>query len=205
LIGGINLGREITLECIPIITLAINAITMVAVIAAAVIYGFQLHQMTRATDAATLSANTAKRALELCERADLQIVDLHLSPDSRADANAKLSVKYQNYGRTTAKNVRATIRFREMPAVSPSAVTPPAMVAPGAHNCFNMPLSAINNQLTASDYDRINNLAQELWFIITIEFFDVFDIHNGIVYEARFDTKVRGFGFTSQRIYDHKA
>lgn len=192
------------MEYVPIVSLAISVITMIAVIAAAIIYGCQLRQMTKATEAATLSANTAKRALELCERADLQIVDLHLSPDNRVEANAKLSVKYQNYGRTTAKDVRATIRFREMPAPSPSAVTPPSMVAPGAHNCFNMPLSGINSQLTASDYDRINNLDQELWFIITIDFLDVFDIHNGIIYEARFDTKVRGFGYTSQRIYNHK-
>jgi len=193
------------MDCLPFISLLINAVTMAAVIAAAIVYFLQLKQMTIATKAATLSATSAKRALELCERADLQIVDMHISPNNRVEANATLSVKYQNYGRTTAKDAKSFVRFREMNTHSPSAVIPPTMVAPGGTSCFDMALSSINSQLTASDYDRINNIDGQLWFIITIEYLDVFDISNGIVYEACFNTKTRGFGFTSKRYYDGKA
>jgi hypothetical protein len=139
------------------------------------------------------AADHGKLATELCESADLQLHKYYLAPTHKVDANAVLNVTFKNFGRTTAKEIKTSICFRDRPFRAATNVSPPDIVAPGETGFWEVYLCHLNNQMTFTDYDRINTSLKEVWFLVRIDFLDVFDIKHWIEYQLRFDTEKQGF------------
>lgn len=99
------------MDCLQIISVAISTVTMFAVIVTAIIYACQLHQMTKATEAATASAKAAEKSVAAMEctahkqlRAYIQIHPWMLHKFS-STVPVTVDFKIHNFGQTPAKKV----------------------------------------------------------------------------------------------------
>lgn len=145
------------------------------------------------------NAESTKIALEMAEKADLQLTDIALAPHHMYEPGAKLSLTYQNYGKTTAKDVDVSVHYADMPQAEPGGRVERTDVAPGARVSTAIPIERIH-KLWQPDYARVMNEGEV--FIIVIEYFDVFGARNRIVYDTFYSGVERGFTFkaTSERI-----
>jgi hypothetical protein len=81
-----------------------------------------------AAKAASLSANLAKTALQLSERADVLVDKMGMDSKAPISVGSKVIVELRNFGRTTAKKVRTELHFKTKTGVQ-NASKPLALAA----------------------------------------------------------------------------
>jgi len=175
----------------------LNLITTVAVVVGAIIYYHQLVQMRKATEAATISANTAKRALELCECAELQITEMNITTGVVLGPNSKFQFAYQNFGRTTASQVESKIAFRNDGVFNASVG--PAIIAPGNKVYCPIDLGTMTSPFNQAEFDRINARDNPFQVIVETTYLDVFEDQHTVRYTGLFNDGAFGYTCTKSR------
>jgi hypothetical protein len=139
----------------------------------------------------------SSRALELAERAELQILNLALPPTTRFERITRLEITIKNFGRTVATDVISNVRFHDME--SATAATTPCIVAPGATNTFPYLITDINGPLSDEEFLSFTSGHKVFKIVVEVSFTDIFDKRVTTVYDIFWDIKDRGFKFTSVR------
>jgi hypothetical protein len=110
--------NNINMECLQLVTVAINAITMLAVITAAVIYGCQLAEMRHSTDAALAAYAEAARANAIASANIRQQTRAYVGisygvpGEGFSLAGNTFQIKIVNGGQTPAHNVTSSINWK---------------------------------------------------------------------------------------------
>jgi hypothetical protein len=125
-------------------------------------------------EAAVLAANTAKRALEISERADILVNRVVISSGGLISLDTAITVWIKNSGRTRAQGVTATCRCTihpEEPHQTPTARIPMAL---GAGESTDVPFVPKGQWFTPEIVDKINKGESLLSFYAEISYNDVF-------------------------------
>ena len=131
--------------------------------------------------AAKLAADTAKRALETTERADVMI-ETAASPDApNITAGNPITIVFRNFGRTRAQDVAvdgslwlATENGSRVALLVKAAI--PAVIGPkGIHTMALKPTGAF---LTGEEIVRVNDGSATLSLYVTIKYQDPFGTHS---------------------------
>ena len=150
-----------------------------------------------AADAAKLSADTAKRALELCEAAELQIVAMNMSPSHRIESGSQFNFSYQNFGRTVATDVVSKVDFREEKLGR--AFTSRAIIAAGYTLHCVVALDSIIPPFNEDELARINSGDNRLNVTVRTSYKDVFGVTQTIEYYGTFKDGAFGYMCTKYR------
>jgi hypothetical protein len=136
---------------------------------------FQSIQTKKAAQAAQKSAGIAEMALTLAERADVLLDAAGLVPNGPPTPDSHVALKFKNFGRTRAKNVRSSIVII-IPGVPDSEPSPETFViGPGGTRLvgfFNF-----REFLNQETFERIRNGMISLKFSGTITYDDIFGEH----------------------------
>jgi hypothetical protein len=142
-----------------------------------------------------LLMRSSHSAVGMIERAEIQLTDLNLPPFNRLETKAKIQVGYKNFGKTTANEVIANIRFPEMK--SANLATTPAIIASGASNFCTFEIDSINGTISEADLGRFNSGEKAFGVVVEISFTDIFDKRITTIYFAEWDKDIRAFKHTA--------
>src|SRR6185436_18778597 len=154
-----------------------------------------LKETKKAADAAILSANIAKRALETLERADIMVTEVRLdnpddveipqdTPVAALRWNTRISVVFKNVGRSKAKHLTHLCRLRlvnhEDLHHDWMTNSLPYELAPGEPAIAN--LRAVGDRLQPHIIDEINNGDKKLHLDCVVDYHDIFgNLHHAEV------------------------
>ena len=158
-----------------------------------------MDETRRAANAAMLSAETAKKALELCERADVQLTDIKWIQSEFFGVDYMI----KNFGRTRAENVISEFFVQGTDNIHHSQL-PIVVAATNTHNVrisFDSTNTPFKGGLAVRMYDGRATVA----VIIHIDYKDVFGTSHRISYDAVFRRDTDRFAITRSMADRNKA
>lgn len=127
--------------------------------------------------AARQSANNEERAVRLTERADVLVegVSIVRPQNNPFFADGRVKLKFRNFGRTRANNVKASISV-SVPDAVPVSPAPLPLMALAAGSSVNVPFDYFGKWLTKETMQAIIDGDAQLRFDATITYTDVFGL-----------------------------
>ena len=125
--------------------------------------------------AALKSAQTAENALRLSERADilLESAGIVFSPSQVFDGDARLVLRFRNWGRTRATDVRFDVRMI-IPGIIDSSAPPLPLMVLGAGQEQSVSFQTFREHLAKNTFEDIAAGRADLQFVSWLVYKDVF-------------------------------
>ncbi|HLW52955.1 MAG TPA: hypothetical protein VKW06_08930 [Candidatus Angelobacter sp.] len=146
---------------------------------------------TVTADAAKDSAEIAKKALHLAERADIALEAAGLSTGQEIGKSTEVVLRFKNFGRTRANDVTFKVALTAPGVPESTSTLGPLILAAGAEQ--SVTFNRLVDWLSGETFSRINTGQDIMCFAGDVTYRDVFGVPHTTKYSGTFLPRTRTF------------